>query len=177
MFGMTFGMITCAAIVRSIETSSTKITYLLEDHTGRIEAHYWLEEGDSLKAPDVMINNYAKIYGSVRSQGPKKTIMVFKMLAISDPNEVCTHILEVLNARFKSEEYSKGMAGGGDYGQSSSKEFGLPTSGSASMASNMGLNPKQMAVFEAIKNHVSEEGISRQELRKKFSHIMEAELK
>lgn len=107
MWGMTFGMVSCAVIVRSIDTSSTKITYLLEDHTGRIDAHYWLEEGDALKAPDVMLNNYAKVYGSVRSQGGQKTLMVFKMLPINDPNEICTHVLEVLNARYKSEEFSK----------------------------------------------------------------------
>uniref|UniRef100_A0A1A9Z0J2 Uncharacterized protein n=1 Tax=Glossina pallidipes TaxID=7398 RepID=A0A1A9Z0J2_GLOPL len=64
MFGMTFSIVCVRAIVRNIETSSTKITYLLEYNTGQITAHYRLEEGDTSKAPDVMFNNYATAYGS-----------------------------------------------------------------------------------------------------------------
>lgn len=107
MWGMTFGMVTCVAIVRGIDTSSTKITYLLEDNTGQIDAHYWLEEGDTFKTPDVMINNYARVYGTIRSHGGKKTLMIFKMLPVTILNEVTTHLLEVLNSRYKAEEFSK----------------------------------------------------------------------
>uniref|UniRef100_A0A1A9USE6 OB domain-containing protein n=1 Tax=Glossina austeni TaxID=7395 RepID=A0A1A9USE6_GLOAU len=108
IFEMTFSMVCVRAIVRNIETSSTKITYLLEDNTGQITAHYWLEEDDNLKAPDVMLNKYATVYGSVRSQGGQKTIMVFQMLPINDPNEIVTHVLEVLCARYKAEQYFLG---------------------------------------------------------------------
>uniref|UniRef100_A0A1A9ZNM1 OB domain-containing protein n=1 Tax=Glossina pallidipes TaxID=7398 RepID=A0A1A9ZNM1_GLOPL len=51
MFGITFSMVRDRAIVRNIETSSTKITYLLEDNTGQITVHYWLKEDDTLKPP------------------------------------------------------------------------------------------------------------------------------
>ncbi|KNC30634.1 hypothetical protein FF38_11686 [Lucilia cuprina] len=164
MFDMTFSMVYVKAIVRNIETSSTKITYLLEDSTGRIDAHYWLEEGDTLKAPDVMVNKYATVYGSVRSQGGQKTLMVFKMLPVNDPNEVVTHVLEVLNARYKAEEYA--TKGYGDFGGSKSSAGG----------SELGLEGKQLAVFQAIKNHNSTDGISRSELKRKFTHMTDNEL-
>ncbi|KAH8412581.1 hypothetical protein KR009_003261, partial [Drosophila setifemur] len=174
MFGMQYAMACVVAIVRNIETSSTKITYTLEDHSGRIDAHYWLEEGDTLKAPEVMVNNYVKVYGTTRSQGGQKTLMVFKLLPVLDPNEVCTHLLEVLNARYKAEDYqSKGGAGGaGTSGSGSIADF--TTSQSTAIVS--GLDPKQQAVFQAIKSNVSEEGISRKELKAKFSHISDSEL-
>uniref|UniRef100_A0A1B0FKM3 Uncharacterized protein n=1 Tax=Glossina morsitans morsitans TaxID=37546 RepID=A0A1B0FKM3_GLOMM len=76
MFRMTFSMVRVRAIVRNIGISSTKIAYLLEGNTGQITAHYWLEEGDTLKAPDVMLNKYATLYGSGRSQRGQKNIMV-----------------------------------------------------------------------------------------------------
>lgn len=171
MFDMTFSMVYVKAIVRNIETSSTKITYLLEDSTGRIDAHYWLEEGDTLKAPDVMVNNYATVFGSVRSQGGQKTLMVFKMLPVNDPNEVVTHVLEVLNARYKAEEYATKGSSYGDFGGTASVKS------STGGGSDLGLEGKHLAVFQAIKNHNSTDGISRAELKRKFTHMTDNELK
>ncbi|SPP79579.1 replication protein A 32 kDa subunit [Drosophila guanche] len=169
MFGMQYGMACLVAIVRNVETSSTKITYTLEDHSGRIDAHYWLEEGDALKAPEVMLNNYVKVYGTTRSQAGQKTLMVFKLLPVLDPNEVCTHLLEVLNARYKAEDYqTKGDAG--------STAMATDFTASQSSAIVSGLDAKQQAVFQAIKSNMSEEGISRKELKAKFSHISDGEL-
>lgn len=170
MFDMTFSMVYVKAIVRNIDTSSTKITYLLEDSTGRIDAHYWLEEGDTLKAPDVMVNKYATVFGTVRSQGGQKTLMVFKMLPVNDPNEVVTHNLEVLNARYKAEEYAKKPSSYGDFDGSAGESSG------AGAGSDLGLDGKHLAVFQAIKNHRSTDGISRSELKRKFTHMTDNEL-
>ncbi|XP_053955075.1 replication protein A 32 kDa subunit [Anastrepha ludens] len=172
MFGMSFGMITCVAVVRSIDISSTKITYTLEDLSGQIEAHYWLEEGDTLKAPDVMLNNYVKLYGSVRTQGHQKMLMVFKMFAIMNSNEVCTHVLEVLNVRYKSE----------DFATKSSDKISTNIEASGLNPNNiggnnyLGLEGKQLAVLQAVKNNITTEGISRKELQLKFSHISANEI-
>ncbi|XP_016963196.1 replication protein A 32 kDa subunit [Drosophila biarmipes] len=174
LFGMQYAMVCVVGIVRNVETSSTKITYTVEDHSGRIDAHYWLEEGDALKAPEVMVNNYVKVYGTTRSQGGQKTLMVFKLLPVLDPNEVCTHLLEVLNARYRAEDY-KNKGGSGAVASSGSGSIAdFTTSQSSAIVS--GLDPKQQAVFQAIKSNVSEEGISRKELKAKFSHISDSEL-
>uniref|UniRef100_A0A1A9VYB6 Replication protein A C-terminal domain-containing protein n=1 Tax=Glossina austeni TaxID=7395 RepID=A0A1A9VYB6_GLOAU len=171
MFGMTFSMVCVRTIVRNIETSSTKITYLLEDNTGQITAHYWLEEGDTLKAPDVMLNKYATVYGSVRSQGGQKTIMVFKMLPINDPNEIVTHVLEVLCARYKAEQYASSFSGHNFVGASKvSTGFDMPST------SESGLDGKKLAVLQAIKTHQSPDGINRNELKRKFQQMKESEL-
>uniref|UniRef100_A0A0K8TSG2 Putative single-stranded dna-binding replication protein a rpa medium 30 kd subunit n=1 Tax=Tabanus bromius TaxID=304241 RepID=A0A0K8TSG2_TABBR len=172
MWGMAFGIIQTVSIVRNVDSSATKITYLLEDHTGQIDAHYWLEEGDTQKAPDVMVNCYARVYGTVRQLGGKKTMMIFKMIPVASLNEVTTHLLEVLNARYKAEEYSKkGNSGLNDFSHA-----GVPTSFHMQTDDNHGLEGKQLVVFQAIKNHGSEEGISRMELQRKFSHIASHEL-
>jgi len=176
LFGMSFGMVCCVTIVRNIETSSTKITYSLEDHTGEIEAHYWLEEGDTLKAPDVMLNNYVKVFGSMRTTGGQKTLMIFKMLPITDPNEITTHVLEVLNARYKAEDFGNKGSGGsglGDFGVGSKAGVG---NGNLDGGNDLGLEGKHRAVFQAIRSHVSDEGISRKELQRKFAHLSTSEL-
>lgn len=179
MWGLTFGMVTMVAIIRAIETSSTKITYTLEDFTGRIDAHYWLEEGSSLNSPDVMEGTYAKIFGTVRSNGGKKTVMIFKLLPVTDPNEVNTHILEVLTARYKAEDYSRngGSAPVGDGSGFTDFSLNKNAGDGGDIASRLGLNGKQAAVFNAINAEASEEGMSRDRLEKKFNHISKSELK
>lgn len=94
-------------IVRNVEHSSTKITYKIEDHTGTIDAYLWLEEeARKQKIPRVVLNCYLKVHGSVRVSGGVKSVMIFNMAPVKSANEVTTHLLEVLTARYKSEKYS-----------------------------------------------------------------------
>lgn len=179
MWGMSFGMVTLVAIVRGIETSSTKITYTLEDFTGRVDAHYWLEEGASFNNPDVMEGAYARVYGSVKTTGGKKTVMIFKLHAVNDPNEVNTHILEVLTARYKAEEYSRN-GGSAPIGEGSGfTDFSLNKNASgdgSDTAARLGVDGKHAAVFNAISAEATEEGMHRDRIEKKFSHISKSEL-
>lgn len=95
-------------IVRDIDHSSTKITYKIEDHTGQIDAYLWLEEESrKQKVPQVMLNNYLRVHGSIRITAGVKSVMIFNMAPVKSANEVTTHLLEVLTARYKAEKYSK----------------------------------------------------------------------
>lgn len=175
MFDMTFSMVCIRAIVRKVDVSSTKITYMLEDHSGQIDAYYWLEEGDTMKAPDVMVNQYATVYGGVRSQGGRKTLMVFKMMPLKEPNELVTHLLETLNAYYKAERISSRGIGGNDYSSysgvgSTQPGYGITDDGTCD------LTPIQKTVFQVIKSYKAEDGISRDTIRKKLSHMRESEL-
>lgn len=172
--GLSFGMMTVVAIVRAIEHSSTKITFTLEDHTGQIDAHLWLEEGDVAQVPAILLNTYACVHGSVRTQGGTKAIMIFRIDAINSINELTTHILEVLNARYMAEEFAKND--GIETGHNNAHGDFIGNAPIESNSAHSGLKGKHLLVFEAVKNHKSEQGISIQELQSKFSHISESEL-
>lgn len=178
---MPFAMVSMVAIVRSIDHSSTKITYVLEDHTGKIEAHYWLEaEGDTVNTPALLLNTYAKAFGSIRNSGGTKAIMVFRIEA-TNINELTTHLLEVLNARYMAEEYSKGgyKAGEASINQSRAMTgFNAPadSNGNENMAAAAGLKGKHLLIFDAVKKNKSPTGISLEELHDRFSHISNIEL-
>lgn len=178
LFGFQYSMVTFVAIVRHIDHSSTKVTYRLEDHTGQIDAHLWLEEGDTTNIPGILVNTYARVVGSVRNQGGSKAVMIFKICQVNSPNEVTTHLLEVLNARYKGEAYAKsaGIGGGAREGGSGEKGFASGGGFMDSEANSMGLTGKQLVVYKAIKSHISDIGISRQELQAKFSHISSSEM-
>lgn len=107
MFDLTYRLVKLVALVRNIDHSSTKITYRLEDFTGQIDGNLWLDEEDSLKNPQIMLNTYAEVVASVRTTNGVKNLMIFKISPITTINEANTHWLEVLGCRFMSEEFSK----------------------------------------------------------------------
>lgn len=175
LYNMTFGMVTIVGIVRAIEHSSTKITYTLEDHTGRIEAHLWLEEGDALHAPNIVLNTYARVFGSMRVQGGGKTIMLFKISPVDSPNEVTTHLLEVLMTRYKSEDISNHgvrvpVVAGNSNGNV--QENGHH----AKEDQSHGLLGNEKLIFDAVKANKTDSGISRQELKSKYPNIQLGEI-
>uniref|UniRef100_A0A182Q4Y9 Replication protein A C-terminal domain-containing protein n=1 Tax=Anopheles farauti TaxID=69004 RepID=A0A182Q4Y9_9DIPT len=175
LFGQQYAMITLVAIIRKVDYSSTKVTYQLEDHTGQIDAHFWLEEDGATNTPSIVPQSYARIVGSVRNQGGSKAIMIFKIDQVNSPNEMTTHLLEVLHARYKGEENSKRKPDAGvDANDNTTSNGGFMETASA--GSSVGLKGKELAVYNAIKSYVSDIGISRKELQAKFGHISPSEL-
>ena len=186
LFGMAFGMVSIVGIVRNIEHSSTKITVTIEDHSGQIDAHLWLEDGDVGNMPTLLLNTYARVFGSIRNQGGLKALMIFKIEALSSINELTTHLLEVLNARYMAEDFAKNAGAGGSnmYGMSNSTNqttsngnigFGGGGGGNDD-GSHLGLTGKQLMIYKAVKENKNEQGISKQDLHKKFAHVPMAEL-
>lgn len=176
-------MCSFVAIVRNIDHSSTKITYNLEDHTGQIDAHFWLEDGANPNAgPQISVNTYCRVHGSVRSQDKGKTIMLFKIEPITTINDVTTHLLEVLNTRYTAEKFSKQNSS--EYGSEFTGSIANGFVGSAvnnnrqnTSESVTGLKGKDLAVFEAIRQQHGDIGISIDELLRKFSHINPTEMR
>lgn len=181
LYGMTFGMVTIVGIVRSVDHSSTKITVTLEDFTGQIDAHLWLDEGDISNTPNLLLNTYARVHGAIRNQGGTKALMIFKIEQLSSVNEFTTHLLEVLNARYMAEDYSKssndpnsnavyGNVGANNYTTNTGFNEGV------SNGESSGLKGKHLLIFNAVKEHRSEQGISLQQLQQKFNTISQDEL-
>lgn len=175
-WGRPLNVVKLVAIVRNIDHSATKITYRLEDHTGQIDAHQWIEDNDTITTVQVLVNTYARVFGSVRNQGGGKTIMIFRLEPITSPNELTNHMLEVLSARFKGEEYSKkgdGMAGyTSEFSNGGSSFMGNATNQSSSTTGHpQGIDGEKLLIYEAIKHHTNEQGITTAELKRKFAHM------
>lgn len=188
LHGIRLAGVDMVAIVRSADYTSTKITYLLEDHTGQISAHYWLEEGDSINTPQLAINSYARVFGSVRNTDGRKTLMLFRIEPLQSANELTAHLLEMLHARYRAEDLVRlgggggaGKNGGGDMGAfgggGGGGDFGRGGQFAGGDSAPNSLNPRQQLVYDAIKNHGTDGGPSRSELSNKFKHMSETELK
>lgn len=169
IFNFNYGIVKVVAIVRNIEVTSTRIIYKLEDHTGRIDAHLWLEEGSSdQQDPLIKAGKYVSIFGSVRNQNNSKAIMAFKITPVNNPNIVNTHLLEVLNTRYSAEEFSR-KSNGLDTGATSAAGNGFGENQvTAGGSDNCGLTGKPLQVYKLIKENRTEEGISLSELKLKL---------
>lgn len=175
---MSFGMVTIVGIVRKIEHSSTKITFKMEDITGRIDGVLWLEEGDTANTPALLENTYARAFGSIRNQGGDKVLMIFNIGALASINELNTHYLEVLDAKYMAEEFSKGGISTTDSANNNlnnGNQFAANNFTNYAESSH-GLSGKQLLIYEAIKATTSSTGISLKELEKKFSHVSSSEV-
>lgn len=170
LFGMEYKMITIVAVVRNIDISSTKYTYELEDLTGKISSHLWVEE-DTHKIPNIMLNSYVRIIGAVRSQNNVKSIMLFKIHAVSGINEVNTHYLEVVNARYMAEEYSRGGGGNAVKEGVTNMEIDGPS------ATGETLQGKELAILKVIRASADESGKSREDIQNNFSKIPANEIR
>lgn len=123
-----------------------------------------------------MLNTYARVVGAVRQQGDAKSIMIYKIQPVSGINEVNTHYLEVVNARYQAEEYYRGA----NDATNVKMEVESTGYGDSQTAGTQGPTGKNLAIFKAIQaSGISnpERGISRQELCKKFPHISESEMR
>lgn len=179
---MSFGIVTIVGIVRALEHTSTKITFRLEDFTGQIDAHLWLDDGDMANTPNILLNTYARVHGSIRNQSGTKVLMVIKIETLPSINELTTHLLEVLNARYSAENYSKNgndaiSMGGGSISSAINNYANTGSSfADTGSAGHNGLKGKQLMIFNSVREHGSEQGISLQELQAKFKTITSTEL-
>lgn len=147
---------------------------------GKISAHLWVEEGENPTASSIMLNTYVRVIGAVRHQGETKSIMIYKIRPVKGINEVNTHMIEVINARYQSEEYCRG--GSGASNDNVKMEVGNAFTdkiASSQQSQNGPTEGKSIAIFKVIQASLitnPERGTSRQELHNKFPHISDHEI-
>lgn len=113
-------------ILKEFEVDSTKATYTIEDHTGTIKAIWWLQnesviiaiyqvhlvnlnylQESALDLPLVKEGRYVKVYSSLKVVNGEKLLMALRMFPVDDPNQITTHLLEVIHARLAAEKAGK----------------------------------------------------------------------
>jgi replication factor A2 len=124
-----------------------------------------------------MINTYARVIGAVRQQSDIKTILIYKIQPVKSINEVNTHYLEVINARYQAEEYYRG----GGFAGNTNGNVKMEVDGGFGDAGTQGgpTKGKNSAIFNAIRSSGTDQpetGISKQELQRKFPHIQPSEM-
>ncbi|VVC89317.1 unnamed protein product [Leptidea sinapis] len=166
IWGTEIQFVSIVARVRNIRVQSTKITYTIQDLTGRMRAVLWLDQEamdeDDKSAPKVQVNDYIEIFGNVKTNKGKKVLMAFKIKPITDINAITFHYLQCINNKLKMEAESKKEK------PSNPAQFtnNLPANSLVGMDNGQvnGLNPRQMMVYNLIRAATLEQGISKQDI-------------
>lgn len=141
-----------------------------------MDAHLWLEEDSSdTTDPKIKVNRYVTIFGSIRNHNGTKAIMIFKIAPVLTPNEVNTHLLEVLNTRYSAEEFSR-KSNGLDGMEGNGFEMGQTSSSKNDKGGYCGLTGKQLEVYNIVKAGIDAEGTSLQEIQKKLKKYSNQEI-
>ncbi|CAH1638176.1 unnamed protein product [Spodoptera littoralis] len=169
IWGTEIQIVCIVARVRNIRMQSTKITYTLQDITGRMRAVLWLDQDaadeEDKSAPKVQVDDYIQVYGTVKTNKGRKVLMTFKIMPVTDVNAITFHYLHCIQNRLKMESDSKK-----EKVETNNSTFasGLPANSmvgvTESSGSVNGLNPRQMMVFNLIRASTMEQGISKEDM-------------
>jgi len=168
-------IITIVGLIRSVEQTTTKISYQIDDGTGLMEGVVYVgSDGDAsttaTAVPQVIMleGTYGRVVGALRKNKDTKYITIFKSMPITDMNEVTCHMMEVamlpkkLKKMLDEEEAATGFGGGGML------EGALPNSMIASTSifsttSRSGMSPCQEACSRILQGAPTEnqEGVNK----------------
>ncbi|CAK1551068.1 unnamed protein product [Leptosia nina] len=166
IWGTEIQIVSIVARIRNIRIQSTKITYTIQDITGRMKTVLWLDqeamEEDDKSAPKVQVNDYIHVFGNVKTNKGKKVLMAFKITPVTDVNLITFHYLNCINNKLQLEARSKKEK----TTNMSSFTNNVPANSLVGMdnGSVNGLNPRQMLVYNLIRVSTVEQGISKQDI-------------
>ncbi|KAK7870880.1 hypothetical protein R5R35_005474 [Gryllus longicercus] len=156
-------VVSLVGIIKNVDMSSTKITYLIEDTTGQIEAVQWLE--GPLEGSQPSENTYCRVSGTVRVTQGKRCIMVFNILPITDLNDLTVHLLEVIDVHQCAPNFSELQNMGAQAASKTAMNYPLGNSMMNMNQMDDGLDqhapsdPQQRIVFKVISDAaVDDEG-------------------
>ncbi|XP_069678451.1 replication protein A 32 kDa subunit [Periplaneta americana] len=169
--GMDVHMFTVVALVRRVEVTSTKVSYLLDDCTGGITGVFWLEsvDGDDQQCiPPIVENTYCRVYGSVRSNQGKRHVFIFRIMSLTTLDDLTRHILEVMHCNLKIQKMGNERVKETSY---SADTTNLSNSFMSTSSINQpgGFSPQQTLVYNAILKSSSDIGAHRDDVVKTFA--------
>lgn len=93
--GLEVGLVELVGQVRSVEVRETSTSYLVEDHTGRIEVVHWHQEDDPSRPQSAVRDTMVRVVGALRSGREQSLVTAYRVSSLLDTAEMTSHLLEV----------------------------------------------------------------------------------
>ncbi|CAA0837824.1 Replication protein A 32 kDa subunit B [Striga hermonthica] len=75
----------------------TEVSFVLDDGTGRIDCHRWVNEAIDTKEMEILLNGmYVKVHGHLKGFQGKKQLMVYSVRPLEDYNEIANHFADCI---------------------------------------------------------------------------------
>lgn len=138
--------VTLIGLIRSVNETSSRIDYEIDDMTGPpIEARFFIETdedtNETTQREVLPVNTYVRVNGLVRAFAGKRSINCHKITPITDMNELSCHMLECIFANATSAQVSQTSVRKNE-NPMDTDDNGMPTGG---------LSPMQAKVQAIIK--------------------------
>lgn len=191
--GRSLHMVKIIGAVRSVDTQSTNIFYVLEDGTGVCDVKQWVDDNEPAAVTEMtkgaaIENVYVKVIGMIKEYEGKKQIVANSVHRLLSGNELTHHLLEVMYSaeKFKradsivppimnmqNNNNNKSMGYNGNSSSGQGAEIG---NGGGGNPVDMNKN-SVMEVFQRLNDEASETGTSVQQCIAELPHISEADVR
>lgn len=75
----------------------TDVSFVLDDGTGRIDCHRWVNEAVDTREMELLLNGmYVKVHGHLKGFQGKKQLMVYSVRPVADYNEIPYHFADCI---------------------------------------------------------------------------------
>ncbi|XP_073043810.1 replication protein A 32 kDa subunit A-like isoform X1 [Primulina eburnea] len=86
----------------------TDVSFLLDDGTGRIDCHRWVNEAVDTKEMELLSNGmYVKVHGHLKGFQGKKQLMVYSVRPVTDYNEIANHFADCIYVHCQNTRLQK----------------------------------------------------------------------
>ncbi|XP_033738564.1 replication protein A 32 kDa subunit-B-like [Pecten maximus] len=165
--------VTMVGIVRSVKETPTRIDYEIDDMTGPpFEVKQFVDNDentpDSERVSAMQENTYVRVSGHVRSFGGKRNVVAFRMIPLTDMNELTCHILEVIHSHAASAQSSNGMKS-----NSLNNNNTMGSGDSSGFSVVNGLTSTQNQVHVIIRSNMTDQGANVDQVCKQLRGVPE----
>ncbi|KAF8567016.1 hypothetical protein P879_08952 [Paragonimus westermani] len=174
--GLEFSQVTLLGVIRSVVESATRVEYEIDDYTGSyLPVKMFVEDQDSAQSGQQSRPfrelSYVRVHGHVRNFQGSKHVIAFRIIPVSDMNEITTHIMEVIFARmlYTKSKMDEGLGGLG-------AKTGSTTAAVAG-TNNNGLTVLQNQILGIVRTFIGERGIPVSQLSEKLRGIPERQIR
>lgn len=164
--GIELNQVTVMGLVVKAEEANNYHLYSITDMSGpAIEIRDFVDTEEENQDTNTLfpVNSYVYVFGNLRSFGNKRSISAFKLRAVTDLNELTSHLLECMYAQVYKSKAIKQPQNNMDNPVS----HGNMTAGDQ----DMGLSKNQMQVLNCIKASIEEHGVTINEVTTKLSGL------
>lgn len=191
--GRSLHMVKIIGAVRSVDTQSTNIFYVLEDGTGVCDVKQWVDDNEPAAVTEMtkgaaIENVYVKVIGMIKEYEGKKQIVANSVHRLLSGNELTHHLLEVMYSTEKFERADSIVPPIMNMqNNNNNKSMGYNDNSSSGQGAEIGNggggNPVDMnknsvmEVFQRLNDEASETGTSVQQCIAELPHISEADVR
>ncbi len=175
--------VTLVGHVLSAEVTASHVEYTLDDGTDYIVARMFNTNTDESAPPDVeRIHTYVRMFGNIRPvPNDRNTFMVFKVVTVTDHNEVTFHTLDVATTIAKIEKGMHlgvhapssassasssfpGASSASSFSASSGSVYGSDVGFGVASSHQGNMTPAQALVLNTFKQFKNQDGIRVEEI-------------